>query len=368
MILFLVELIKINMAIIEIKGIIGVDYTFSQFLTDYSNAGDEQIELVIDSLGGDVTDGELISEFIHSHSDRFSMVRNSGNVMSIASSIFLALPRDKRFYNADLGKFLIHNPYVDPVSFKDIDTTADGLSTISEALKESENKMAKFYSSQTGADLEVIKNLMAINEPLTTEQIKAINVATIITAPTLRAVAFFNPNNNSKMNQKEIENLIDKKNVSFMDTFKAWFKKTTKFVAMFVTDANGVQIEFPDVADGVEPEIGDVAKSADGTELNGEVVMATGETYVFEANVLTEKRPKEETEVKTEVETETEPTELEAMKAKIESLEAELTKSKAEATSFKAQLKAVQTEKVKIKAQEEKTGEKQVRKLTDYCK
>ena len=208
---------------------------------------------------------------------------------------------------------------------------------------------------------------MAINEPLTTEQITALNVATIITAPILKAVAFFNPNNNSKMNQQEIENLIDKKNVSFMDTFKAWFKKTTKFVAMFVTDANGVQIEFPDVADGVEPEVGDVAKSADGTELNGEVVMATGETYVFEANVLTEKRPKEE-EVETEVETETEPTELEAMKAKIESLEAELTKAKAEATSFKAQLKAVQTEKVKIKAQEEKTGEKQARKLTDYCK
>jgi len=350
------------MAIIEIKGIIGVDYTFSQFLTDYSKAGDEQIELVIDSLGGDVTDGELISEFTNSHSDRFSMVRNSGNVMSIASSIFLALPREKRFFNSELGKFLIHNPYVDPVSFKDIDTTADGLSTVSEALKESENKMAKFYSNQTGADLEVIKNLMAINEPLTTEQIKAINVATIITAPTLKAVAFFNPNNNSKMNQQEIENLIDKKNVSIMDTFKAWFKKTTKFVAMFVTDANGVQIEFPDVADGVEPEVGDVAKSADGTELNGEVVMATGETYVFEANVLTEKRPKAEPEP------EPEPTELEAMKAKIESLEAELTKSKAEATSFKAQLKSVQTEKVKIKAQEEKTDEKQARKLTDYCK
>ena len=358
------ELIKTNMAIIEIKGIIGVDYTFSQFLTDYSKACDEQIELVIDSLGGDVTDGELISEFTNSHSDRFSMVRNSGNVMSIASSIFLALPREKRFFNSELGKFLIHNPYVDPVSFKDIDTTADGLSTISEALKESENKMAKFYSSQTGADLEVIKNLMAINEPLTTERIKAINVATIITAPTLKAVAFFNPNNNSKMNQQEIENLIDKKNVSIMDTFKAWFKKTTKFVAMFVTDANGVQIEFPDVADGVEPEVGDVAKSADGTELNGEVVMATGETYVFEANVLTEKRPKEEPKP----EPEPEPTELEAMKAKIESLEAELTNAKAEATSFKAQLKSVQTEKVKIKAQEEKTGEKQARKLTDYCK
>ena len=120
----------------------------------------EQIELVIDSLGGDVTDGELISEFTNSHSDRFSMVRNSGNVMSIASSIFLALPREKRFFNSELGKFLIHNPYVDPVSFKDIDTTADGLSTISESLKESENKMAKFYSIQTGADLEVIKNLM----------------------------------------------------------------------------------------------------------------------------------------------------------------------------------------------------------------
>jgi len=362
------ELIKTNMAIIEIKGIIGVDYTFSQFLTDYSKAGDEQIELVIDSLGGDVTDGELISEFINSHSDHFSMVRNSGNVMSIASSIFLSLPREKRFFNAELGKFLIHNPYVDPVSFKDIDTTADGLSNLSESLKEFENKMAKFYSNQTATDLEVIKNMMAINEPLTTEQIQALNVATIITAPTLRAVAFFNPNNNSKMNRQEIENLIDKKNVSIMDTFKAWFKKTTKFVAMFVTDANGAQIEFPDVADGVEPEVGDVAKSADGTELNGEVVMATGETYVFEANVLIEKRPKvEETEVETETET-TEPTELEAMKAKVEALEAELTKAKAEATSFKAQLKAVQTEKVKIKAQEEKTGEKQTRKLTDYCK
>ena len=41
-----------------------------------------------------------------------------------------------------------------PVSFKDIDTQPMVYRTISESLKESENKMAKFYSIQTGADLK----------------------------------------------------------------------------------------------------------------------------------------------------------------------------------------------------------------------
>ena len=52
------------MAIISIIGIIGDEYKYSDFITAFASAPDELINLEINSLGGDVEDGEKIADFL----------------------------------------------------------------------------------------------------------------------------------------------------------------------------------------------------------------------------------------------------------------------------------------------------------------
>ena len=128
------------MAKIEIVGIIGQNYFYSDFLTDYANAKQQGlIELQIDSLGGSVVEGFAIADFIKQHSTDFISVTNSGNVASIAAPIFFALPFEKRYYDINKGFFVIHNPFVPNDAIKN--TTAQGLADASEKVKGFEDKM-----------------------------------------------------------------------------------------------------------------------------------------------------------------------------------------------------------------------------------
>lgn len=340
------------MAQINIQGIIGEDYKYSNFLTDYASCGEEPIRLTINSPGGDVIQGEQIAEFINKHAERFISVSNSGDVASIAASIFLSLPREKRFFDMAKGLFLIHNPFVDPFSLAFADTTAEGLALISDELKDFENRICKYISQQTGADIEVVRGFMKINEPLTEEQMSTLNIATIYK---YQAVAFFNNNQNkNEMKQEEVSQMIEANNENLFTRILAVFNKRTKFVAIMLTDANGGQIEFPDVPEGTQPVVGDVAADK---SLNGEVVMATGETYVFENGVLMEVIPMAE-------EPEPNPDEaMDALKAENEALKAELEKVRAEATEVKNEMAQIKSQMIDTKPK----GEVK-RKITDYIK
>lgn len=319
------------MASIEIKGIIGDDYGYSQFLTDYAKAGDEPIRLMIDSPGGAVGDGMEIANFISSHQDRFISVTNSGDIASIAALIFIAVSREKRFFDISKGLFLIHNPFVDPFSLAFSDTTAEGLALISDELVKIEDEYAKFFVKNTDADVDVVRGMMKINQPLTEEQLIALNVATIYK---YQAVAFIKSEN--KMKSDEVKEIVREESKGIFESFKAWFKKTTKFVAIILTDATGVQVEFPDVAEGNDPMVGDVARFMDGTIPNGEILMADGNTYEFENGVLMEiKLPEPEPMP----EPEPAPTPEAEANAEVEALKAENESLKNEIIQIKAQIK-----------------------------
>jgi len=318
------------MARIEIKGIIGKDYTYPQFITDFAAAKGETIQLFVDSPGGSVYEGDAISDFIQSKLDNFISVQNTGDVASIASSIFLSLPYEKRFFNPSKGVALIHNPYLDPQSLEYMDTTADGLGVISSELKTEEDKISKFIAKQTETDIDVVKAMMQINEPLTVEQLQAINFANIIQ---YKAVAFLKPIENN-MKDEEIKTLIETGNKTLIESIKGWFRKTTKFVAVMLTDANGGQIEFIDVPEGVEPVVGDMGNLIGGGALNGEVVMADGKTFVFENGKITEiKEP-------TPADPPAPDQSTEELNAKISDLETKLSDALKAQTSLKAQIKS----------------------------
>jgi ATP-dependent protease ClpP protease subunit len=301
------------MAQIEIKGEIGAQYTYKQFITDYSNAKGEMITLFVDSVGGSVTEGNQIAEFIRSHSDQFSRVINSGHVASIAASIFLALPFEKRFFDMGKGVALIHNPMAPP---SDTMQTADEMISVAELLKGEQKNINSYIAKQTGADSDVIAALMQINEPLTEAQLTSINFANILK---FQAVAYLNKQNDN-MKKEEVEEIVAKSNQSFFDKIVALFKP--EFKAIMLTDANGNQIDFPEVAEGSMPVVGDKVNAPDG-----EIVMASGETYVIVANVITEIKPAAADEPNVE---------LEAIKAENEALKAQLASAQTKADEMKA--------------------------------
>jgi len=333
------------MAKIDIVGVIGQDYFYSDFLTDYANAKQQGlIELHINSLGGSVVEGFAIADFIKQHSADFLSVTNSGNIASIATTIFFALPFEKRTYDINKGFFVIHNPFVPNEAIEN--TTAQGLSDASEKLKEIEDRMVNDVVKATGADKEAVKALMIVDKPLTIEQIKAFNIANV---EELRVVAFFNPDNNNKMNKKEVEEIVSKANESLLDKIKAVFTK--KIVALYVTDAEGNQINFPDVEEGTELKVGD---KTDGN-VTGDVLLADGRTLVMADGVITEIKEKEEEE--------TPNVELEALRAENEELKKQL-QSKVMA------LKNIESKVIALKADQAPSNEEgnKTRKLTEYLK
>ena len=336
------------MAKIEITGVIGKDYFYSDFLTDYANAKQQGlIELQINSLGGSVVEGFAIADFIKLHSADFLSVTNSGNIASIATTIFFALPFEKRTYDINKGFFVIHNPFVPNEAIEN--TTAQGLSDASEKLREIEDKIVIDIVKATGADKEAVKALMIVDKPLTIEQIKAFNIANV---EELRVVAFFNPdNNNNEMNKNEVEEIVSKANASLLDKIKAVFTK--KVVALYVTDAEGNQVNFPDVEEGTELKVGD---KADGN-VTGDVLLADGRTLVMVDGVITEIKEKE-------VEEEEAPNvELEALKAENQELKKQL-QAKVVA------LKNIESKVVALKADTAPSNEEgtKTRKLTEYLK
>ena len=333
------------MAKIEIIGVIGQDYFYSDFLTDYANAKQQGlIELQINSLGGSVVEGFAIADFIKQHSSDFLSVTNSGNIASIATTIFFALPFEKRTYDINKGYFVIHNPFVPNEAIEN--TTAQGLADASEKLKEIEDKILMDIVKATGADKEAVKALMIVDKPLTIEQIKAFNIANV---EELKVVAFFNQNNINEMNKNEVEEIVTKANNSMLDTIIALFKK--KIVALYVTDAEGNQINFPEVEEGTELKVGDKAEG----NVTGDVLLADGRTLVMVDGAIAEIKEKEE---------EVQPSkELEEAKAKIAELEQQL-QAKVLA------LKNIESKVVALKADTAPSNEEgtKTRKLNEYLK
>ena len=336
------------MAKIEIIGVIGQNYFYSDFLTDYANAKQQGlIELQINSLGGSVVEGFAIADFIKQHSADFLSVTNSGNIASIATTIFLALPFEKRTYDINKGFFVIHNPFVPNEAIEN--TTAQGLSDASEKLKEIEDRMVNDVVKATGADKEAVKALMIVDKPLTIEQIKAFNIANV---EDLRVVAFFNPDNNkNEMNKNEVEEIVSKANESLLDKIKAVFTK--KIMALSVTDSEGNQVNFPDVEEGTELKVGDKADN----NVTGDILLADGRTLVMVNGVIAEIKEKEEV-------IEEEPNvELEALKAENQELKKQL-QAKVLA------LKNIESKVVALKADPAPSNEEgtKTRRLNEYFK
>ncbi len=271
----------------------------------------------INSPGGYVTVGDDIIESLE-HLKKNGKAVNTyceGECASMATKVFLV--GEKRVIRPGT-LFMIHNP---GTGLEHGD--ADDFEAYSKAIRSLENDMIKFYHDKTGTSKETLKTLMKNETTLTPEQAVEFGFATHIEEKVhLNAVAFsqqFNPNSKKMadekaLTKKDAENLLDNllvKAKNFLSGSKAM--KT-------VQNANGEDLEFPNLEPDDTPSVDDKVNAPDG-----EHVMPSGETYVVKDGVLTEIKPKEE-----EGEGD-----MEALKAENEQLKSDLAEANKNAEAFK---------------------------------
>ena len=234
-----------------------------------SQPGATSYNVYINSQGGYVDTGFEIHDYLKSLKAPVKTIGIS-MVASIATVIFMA--GDERVIKPGT-QFMIHLPMVTIEN-----GTANEIKSYAEELKKTEDKIVDFYKKATDTTDEAIRPLLAKETWLTPEQCLSLGFSTQNALPMV-ACAYINLNDKS-MTEKD----------------KSWFetlissivnKATAKpAIAMTVTDADGVIIEFPELADGDTPKVGDKAivagEPANGNYLVGDV------NHVFENGVLTE--------------------------------------------------------------------------------
>jgi ATP-dependent Clp endopeptidase proteolytic subunit ClpP len=234
-----------------------------------SQVGATSFRVHINSEGGVVDTGFDIFNYLKSLKLPITTV-GSGLVASIATVIFMA--GDKRILTTGT-EFMIHSP------MGGIDGTADQIEQYAQEVRDCENRLIKFYSQQTGLSSDALQPLLKNETWLTEDQATSLGFATALNEPIL-AKAYLNINTDKSMT-KEDKSWIEEKFSQILSSFKK------HVVNIVLQDANGVSIEFPEVAEGESPEVGAIA-TVDGQPAEGEYVMPDGATYVFVGGALSE--------------------------------------------------------------------------------
>ncbi|MEE1963563.1 Clp protease ClpP [Allomuricauda taeanensis] len=260
-----------NKATIYISGIIGQDTTLTDVIRQYKSYKDAtSVEAIINSPGGNVDQGQSIYTYLRNIGLPITTVAEKA--YSIAASIFMA--GDTRIVMEGEKVLMAHMPFADKVS-----GGSSVLEAYSKQLKEIEKSFVDFYSLYLELDKDTIRNLLESEIFLSSKEAIELGFAHEVTAP-LQAVAYY-----------ETETTV-KNNMTITDTLAAIAKKLniktdTSIVALVLQDVAGVEINFPDLAEGDKPEVGDKGE-IDGSPASGEFKMPEGETYVFEAGEITE--------------------------------------------------------------------------------
>lgn len=282
----------------------------------------ETITLHIHSPGGYVTEGFAIHDYIRSLGKPVTTIIE-GMCYSIATVI--ALAGDKRIMTSN-SDFMIHNPWGGAFG------ESSEIQKYADDLKKLEQKAADFYAAKTTITSEEALELMKAETFMTPEQALQRGFITEI-ATVMKAVALYKP----KQKKMSKDALTKDEAVGLLDGFTEKIKNflNIKPKNKLVQDANGNEIDFPDLEADDTPSVGDKA-TIDGAAADGEVLMPSGETYVFTAGELTEIKPSESEE-------EDDSEEMEALQEEVKNLKAEL---KAE----KKTTKSLKSENEKIKA------------------
>lgn len=254
-----------------VSGAVSFD-SIEKFIEDIPK-DDNEIDIEIKSDGGYVNEGMAIYDALR-NTDKTISATIVGNSASMATIILLAAPKERRFARQN-AKLMIHFPWVPYVS-----GNADDLQKVVDSLRESNEEFLNIYTERTGADKQVLSDLMSEEKYINTDKAKELGfISKVIeykSASNREKNKFLNKNNN-KQNEKAM---------SVWAKLVALAKKHGEEIGMTLADANGNSIEI-DRTKG-EPEVGDNATP------NGEHLMPSGQTIVIENEKISKILPKEE--------------------------------------------------------------------------
>lgn len=241
-------------------------------------ANGEDIRVRIKSYGGDVEEGFSI----YSELRRYAKENNAkvttlaeGQCASIATVFFLA--GDDRLVTEFTQPF-VHNAwcYV-------MDGNSKTLSRVSADLEKVNEMIANHYANHTELTYDEARLLMDEETYISPDECVRIRFATAI-EEVHRPAALqqkFNKSNNVKManNSKKVQTQNHKS--------KNLVDKLMQFFAKDVFTADNQILDFYEKEDNETVTVGDKA-NLDGKPAEGEVIIANGDKYIFEAGILTE--------------------------------------------------------------------------------
>lgn len=342
--------------VVNINGFIGEPDLFFDGLIDgnttlldvvkqvESNKEAISFNVFIDSQGGIVEDGYRIFNYLSSLGKPISTFIN-GQCFSIATVIFLSGTR--RVINIG-SQFMIHAPWSESVG------DANKMEEDAEQLRKIENDLINFYHKHTGISKAALKSLIETDTFLTPDEAVSLGFATEIETTKketplntqLKAVAYSTKLNIKQMSeQKEVKGLVEK----VLAGINKLLEGKSKPVNIVLQDANGVEIDFPDVEQGQIPAVGDrgliegapIANAEDSDRSIPYIIPSLGATVWFTDGAVVEIAPDDSEEVT-------------ALKTKISELEGKLTEAQNTAKDAKEEKETMKQEVLGLKKDVEK--------------
>lgn len=245
---------------VYIYGVIGWDVTAKELINEIKGGAFESLTVHINSMGGEVIEGNAIFNAIKNFSGSKSAIIE-GIAGSAASYVMLACDTIKAFENATV---FIHNPLVDWASGNSKD-----LDKISEELKKFEEIYVEAYVAKSGKDADEIRILMDAETLFSAQEAKEFGLIDEVisdegeSANALKSackmVALFNPKNFSKNSTK-----------AELTEYKKWtdaLKDLKDFLGKLEDEA--LKTELQGILDGLD-KLAETENTGDGGEGGGE--------------------------------------------------------------------------------------------------
>jgi ATP-dependent Clp endopeptidase proteolytic subunit ClpP len=263
-----------------------------------NNPDATEIELFINSEGGDVIEGFAIHDYIQSLTKPVS-VTIEGLCASIATVIALAVDKKKRKIYSN-AKIMVHNPYWTPSA--PIGMESEELSALATELEATENQLADFYVAKLGLSLEEVKAMMKSETWLTSSKALEIGFVDSIVNASIAARTPLPIKAQIKIDmQKEFteeqKSWLEAKLSAIGKGFENLFKSKFKNMVVKLQDGNEVFVETED-GDfmGKRVFLMDNGNMTETPAPDGEHVTEDGRTIVVAGGVVTEVKEAEDVE------------------------------------------------------------------------
>ena len=310
------------------------------------NAEATELDIILNSGGGEMYEGFAMRYYIKELNKRVKVnIIGSVSILSIATVVYLSVPRAQRFMQSGC-KFMIHLPS------GGVDGDVDYILDYANEIDDLRNELINIYHEELGIEKVALSVLIKNETWFSVQDCKDYGIASgIFTAQTNKTIFNTNIFNTMRQNKRNGTSLKDTINgivnaALGKDTKDEKDKRGTKKDPKneTFTTATGDILEFASLEPGQTPEAGDEATIA-GVAVDGEILMADGQTWIFDAGKFVSAKAAEENADEAEV------TEL---KAEIEELEAELDEADAEIETLKSENEALKAENKNFKTEAEK--------------